>query len=198
MHWPIPLNTDTRKRPRARVRVGIQRHRRAGDHSDGRRRRSGSWAAHKAVKFDRNLCRRCNNERSQPFDAAYTSFISFVAANERNALRARRADLAEVIGADWPNRPEDVRRYYVKHISCRLAEAGLGVPTQVIRYLDTGARMNWVSLGLVTSGEWALIAKGMARHVEPLQGPLVAYQLEGRRHSQTGELAGVSSGYQYR
>lgn len=91
------------------------------------------------AKFDPNLCARCNNERSQPMDQAYDRFIDFVDERARTIISTRGFSWADVFGERWVSGSRGVKQYYVKHAGCRLADAGLEVPREMIRFLD-GAR----------------------------------------------------------
>lgn len=88
------------------------------------------------VKFPRVLCAPCNNARSQPFDAAYDVFAGFIADNEDTILQTRRFRFSDVYGIGWRSAKEDLAKYYVKHIGCRLAGAGIKVEQPVLDYLD--------------------------------------------------------------
>ncbi|HEX2071189.1 MAG TPA: hypothetical protein VHF90_06025 [Thermoleophilaceae bacterium] len=96
------------------------------------------------LKFETSLCVRCNDTRSQPFDAAYDKFIAWLLANEELVLKQRKFDLRAIFGADWEADALNVYRFLVKHIGCRLADAddGLlppnGVMDELIACLDGG------------------------------------------------------------
>jgi hypothetical protein len=92
------------------------------------------------VKFTANLCARCNNTRSQAFDHAYDRFVAYVAANERHVVSSRRIDLRAAFGADWRVAAEDILRYLVKHVGCRLAQNEIEVPVALLDFLDGGGR----------------------------------------------------------
>ena len=101
-----------------------------------------SGPASKAFKFDANLCRRCNNERSQPFDRAYDAFTSYISANSEAIRRSGEIDLAAVYGDSWPEDAENLVRYFVKHIGCRVAgeliAQRVAIDTDLNRFLDGG------------------------------------------------------------
>jgi hypothetical protein len=89
------------------------------------------------VKFDDVFCARCNNERSQPFDLAYDRLVGWWVENEGIVESTRRLPLEE-IDSDWQKLAEDVCRYFVKHIGCRIADCGFAVPDSFRAYLDAG------------------------------------------------------------
>jgi hypothetical protein len=88
------------------------------------------------LKFARVLCATCNNVRSQPFDMAYDTFTTFVINNEDSIIRARRFRFSDVYGGAWRSARENVAKYYVKHVGCRLAQAGIKVEQPILDYLD--------------------------------------------------------------
>lgn len=96
-----------------------------------------------ALKFTKSMCTYCNNTRSQPFDQAYDKFIEWVVANEARVLAERRIMLTEVFDSASTEQAEDVLRYFVKHICCRLAESVMNVgetllPPDALTFLDGG------------------------------------------------------------
>jgi len=96
-----------------------------------------------ALKFSPSLCSHCNNSRSQPFDRAYDHFIEWVLENEDKVLQGKSVDLEEAFGSAWRESAEDVLRYFVKHICCRLAETvtsdgELLLPGDALAFLDGG------------------------------------------------------------
>lgn len=90
----------------------------------------------KELVFKANLCQKCNNERSQPFDRAYDQFIGHIEDNTASILAVKQIQFSIIFGSGWHADRENVIRYYVKHICCRLAEAGVLVDPRVIKYLD--------------------------------------------------------------
>ncbi len=96
-----------------------------------------------ALKFSSSLCAQCNNARSQPFDRAYDRFIELLFEREDEVIADRHLDLSTAFGPDWTEFGEDVLRYFVKHICCRLAETltvneEIAVPADAISFLDGG------------------------------------------------------------
>jgi 5-methylcytosine-specific restriction endonuclease McrA len=88
------------------------------------------------VKFPRVLCARCNNARSQPFDLAYDILAAFVADHEDVILKARQFRFSDVYGTGWRSAKDNLAKYYVKHLGCRLVEAGVKVEQPVLDYLS--------------------------------------------------------------
>jgi hypothetical protein len=65
------------------------------------------------AKFGNNLCARCNNERSQPFDRAYDRFIEWFLANEVAVEDSGLIPLNDVF-EDWEEGSTLVISYYAK------------------------------------------------------------------------------------
>jgi hypothetical protein len=57
-------------------------------------------------------------------------------ANSASIIASKRLSLSAVFGGGWQSGRENVIRYYVKHIGCRLEEAGVLVDPRVTAYLD--------------------------------------------------------------
>lgn len=101
----------------------------------------------KHVKYLPSLCQYCNNTRTQPFDRAYDQFISWVFDhNEDSTLEKRFIDLAKVFGSEWQNRQRDLYKYFAKSFGCRLVDAGIPVPADVVDLIgkerfQTGLRL---------------------------------------------------------
>jgi hypothetical protein len=91
----------------------------------------------KVAKFSTNFCSRCNNERSQPFDRAYDTFIEWFLANEGDVERTGSVPLQEIFD-DYGIGSLDVLRYFGKHVGCRIADNDFTVPGTLRAFLDRG------------------------------------------------------------
>src|SRR3954469_21907422 len=116
-----------------------------------------------ALKFSPSLCSYCNNTRSQPFDRAYDRFIEWIVDNEEKVLADRVVDLEGALGSDWMEVAEDVFRYFVKHICCRLAESvkadgGTLVPRDALEFLDGGRPPESISTEMWIEPTWLRFA----------------------------------------
>jgi hypothetical protein len=87
------------------------------------------------AKFSNNFCARCNNERSQPFDRAYDTFIEWFLANEREVERTGIVPLEEIFDS-YQVGSFNVLRYFGKHVGCRIADVGFAVPETLPAFLD--------------------------------------------------------------
>jgi hypothetical protein len=109
----------------------------------GKQQREARSTKNDALKFAPSLCAKCNNERSQPFDKAYDRFIEELFKREDEVLAARSFDLRAAFGSEWSSLGEDVLRYFVKHIGCRISESltvsgERTVPADALDFLDGG------------------------------------------------------------
>lgn len=100
----------------------------------------------KALMFEANLCQKCNNERSQPFDRSYDKFIGHIHYNSTGIITAKQLRFSNIFQTDWLQHRENVIRYYVKHICCRLAEANIFVDQRVISYLNGDNNISCIEL----------------------------------------------------
>jgi len=82
----------------------------------------------KVVKYKKNLCAKCNNDLSQPFDKAYESFINYFLHNESIVLKRRFIDFKDVYGDEFEVGQRDLYKYFVKSFGCRLANDGYPIP----------------------------------------------------------------------
>jgi hypothetical protein len=110
-------------------------------HSEGRATEA-SGPTSDIFKFERTLCQKCNNERSQPFDRSYDEFISFVSDRPGQILDQMAISLRSVYGSSWEEGRDNLVRYYIKHICCRIADLEdqyhAVVDESLIEYLDGG------------------------------------------------------------
>ncbi|WP_344114478.1 hypothetical protein [Kribbella alba] len=100
------------------------------------------------AKFPANLCRRCNNEQGQPFDAAYDKFAEYVWNNTDLLWRSRHVDMQTIYGTPWNSSVVDLARYFAKHIGCRISEGGYAVPDTLATFMDGGEMMTDVQMVL--------------------------------------------------
>lgn len=92
------------------------------------------------VRWRRNMCARCNNSRSQPFDRAYDAFEVFLVSHFDVMADATRFDWKDVYGKDWRSGSKDLARYFAKQLGCMLATYDLPVPDDIRRFLNGAAR----------------------------------------------------------
>lgn len=88
------------------------------------------------AQFEKSLCPECNNSKSQPFDLAYDRMIEYYLENEELIKSKKSIDFSKVYGEKWKEGKENLFRYIMKHIGCRLSEIGFIPFQQTIEYLD--------------------------------------------------------------
>lgn len=109
------------------------------------------------IKWGKNLCQRCNNETSQPFDLAYDQFVDYLLGNFETLYKSKGLDWADIYGVDWQDKARCLSRYLVKQLGCMMATAQLPVPKEVIDFLNGATEVqsilvlpfrNWLSVEL--------------------------------------------------
>jgi hypothetical protein len=85
------------------------------------------------VKYDHNLCQKCNTAGTQRYDRAYDHFLDWIHSHEPDVLRHRVIDFAEVFGSGWENSQRDLFKYFVKSFGCRIVSSHRTVPKDLIR-----------------------------------------------------------------
>ena len=86
------------------------------------------------AKFESNLCQRCNNDMSQPFDIEYDKFVQFIKNNEDDIIDKKQFRFSDIYGQNWQDGRLNLLRYYVKHICCRLVSAKILIRDEIIGF----------------------------------------------------------------
>lgn len=151
------------------------------------------------VKFDQVLCAPCNNARSQPFDVAYDLFAAFIARNEDSILRRRGFRFSEIYGQAWRSAKENLARYYVKHIGCRLAQSGIEVAPSITDYLDGRATvLTGLEMQFEIWGDLVALAEHIRRHGDDFAGGLSMGDLLCMYSPSTGNITEIQGFLSYR
>ncbi len=90
----------------------------------------------KLVKYEKNLCAKCNSSFTQPFDKAYEQFVAWVMVNEPAVLRRRVIDFEAVYGEEWESNQRNLFRFFAKCFGCRLDGQNRAVSQDVIELLE--------------------------------------------------------------
>jgi hypothetical protein len=88
------------------------------------------------IKYDRNLCHRCNTTGTQLFDRAYDQLLDWIHDHEPEVLRLRVIDFAEVFSAGWEISQRNLFKYFVKSLGCRIVSSQRTVPKDLIKIFD--------------------------------------------------------------
>lgn len=139
------------------------------------------------VRWRKNLCARCNNARSQPFDVAYDIFDGFVVQGADSLMKCEYLDWSSVFGATWEKQSADLARYFGKQLGCMLASQRLPVPSDLIEFLNGADRCPSVWFALMINWRAAdahriMRRSGLEDGLSSFVGLIdsVAYQSDGR------------------
>jgi hypothetical protein len=119
-----------------------------------------SGANSKVVKYEKNICLACNSKRSQPYDLAYDRLIDWLMENERDVLRRRFLNFADVYGqSEFEVSQRNLYKYFAKSFGCRVNEAARAVPTDIRDLFDkerfeTGLRITFSVNEQVVANEY--------------------------------------------
>lgn len=149
------------------------------------------------MKFSKTMCRRCNNDRSQPIDQAYDRLCAFLHDREQRILSNRIFDLRQVYGSDWSEQRHNVLRYYAKHAACRIANNKLSVPDQVREYIGGGRPPNCMKFDCEIREDISTMANDLRRDDIP-DGSLWNGALIVMKSQSSGDISGANSFYGYR
>lgn len=117
-----------------------------------------------AVRFDRDLCRRCNDTRSQPFDRAYETYSAYVWENSGALWDSDGLDMEAIFGQDWKQKQLDLGRYFAKHFASRMVLDGLPVPSGLLDFLNGSSSAKNVRFCFtVDEGLWLLREHGQSQ-----------------------------------
>lgn len=84
------------------------------------------------LKYPNDLCSKCNNERSQPYDRAYDLFASYIRDNFGKLKRTLLIDTTLVFGKNQAkSRQQELFLYFMKAFGCQLHDRGLPVPQEM-------------------------------------------------------------------
>lgn len=90
----------------------------------------------KFVKFDKIMCSRCNNERSQNFDLDYTKFVDYIFKNLDKVKSEMIIDLRDLFQSNWRVSKTNIYSYFVKHFCCRIKLSDFEISNKVINFLN--------------------------------------------------------------
>ena len=84
------------------------------------------------VKFQKNLCQKCNNEKTKPFDNTYDRFIEWVIKNKKLVTHKRFINFNWIYGENILEEQRNLFKYFVKSFGCYIASSGDTVPPDLI------------------------------------------------------------------
>lgn len=150
----------------------------------------------KALKFQKNLCGKCNNSRSRPFDLAYTNLMDFVKINESTIISNRLLNLSEIYGSDWVEQVKNFKRYFIKHICCRLAEIKKEIPLEFINYLNGQPSLNYFFMKLHVMADVVAHLSELKKKGD-FRGDIEISDLRGVFGNSMGSLKNLMGYYRY-
>jgi len=89
----------------------------------------------KKVKYTNNLCAKCNNQLTQPFDIAYDIFFDYIVENYNLISKVRMIDFFDIYGGNFPIMQSDLFKYFIKIFGCDLSDSNFNVPEDLIELL---------------------------------------------------------------
>lgn len=122
------------------------------------------------VRWPRNLCRNCNNARSQPFDYAYDTFEAYLVTHGSVMGGWALLDWSLIYGQEWQTGAADLARYFSKQIGCMLAAQDLPIPADLVAFLDGAERCPSVSFMLIRNWRGVSADRRMRRHTPDEDG----------------------------
>lgn len=103
-------------------------------HSDQRRNVPVGSIKSNRLRSRAQLCARCNNDRTQPYDRAWEALSRRLRENWAAISKARKVDLSRVFPGAVGRQSLNVHLYFVKLFGCRIVEAG--VPIDIRKFSD--------------------------------------------------------------
>lgn len=84
------------------------------------------------LKYPNNLCAKCNNERTQPYDKAYEIFAEYIRTNFRRIKREREINTNLIYGkGKAKGQQKNLFLYFMKSFGCQLNDKRLPVPKEL-------------------------------------------------------------------
>lgn len=80
-------------------------------------KRIGSWKSH-LLHSKAKLCKKCNNEKTQPYDKAWEILSNYLYRNRKTLEKRRYFDLKKVYIDDFDTQSKNLQLYFVKILGC--------------------------------------------------------------------------------
>ncbi|MBN9200140.1 MAG: hypothetical protein J0H70_01960 [Microbacterium chocolatum] len=135
------------------------------------------------MKFEKSLCKNCNNSRSQPFDLTYDQWIGYLRANYDQIIESRTIDLRDVVHVAESDFRLNLAKYFAKHIGCRVADNAGKVPASLIAFLNgdsDSSAFAWTELCISSS---VFEEHEITQHMLGMSRTVADYSPEDRRLS---------------
>lgn len=106
---------------------------------DGNDRKFVQGPNSKELKFQNNLCAKCNNARTRPYDLAYEAFADYIRKNFGMLMHDLEINMNLIFGkCDAKSKQQHLFRYFAKAFGCQLHDAGRSVPQALKDVLQGG------------------------------------------------------------
>lgn len=151
----------------------------------------------KDLKFTKNICSACNNAKSQEFDRIYDRFIDFIKTNENAIIKTRNFKLSSIFGNNWRQATENVKRYYVKHMCCRLADGKIYIHPAIINFLNGSPHLKYVLMKMEFMEEF-LAVREITKSLNRDQYGIYIGDMPCILNKTNDSIKMISSCYQYR
>lgn len=149
------------------------------------------------LKFPANICQKCNNERSQPFDFSYDKFMTYIKKNEESIFESKVVDLSLVYGDRWPTDYTNLIRYFVKSISTRFATADIKIEPEIIEFLNEKKALQFYKLVFQIRTDWVEFYKHL-KTLDEDYGFVHASGIQGSQSKSMGTYYWLGGILQYR
>jgi hypothetical protein len=79
------------------------------------------------LKFKHKICKKCNNETTQPYDLAQIAFVTFVRENTSRLCQSKPVQGNEIFQQCARQKLKDLQLYFVKWAGCMIADEYNGI-----------------------------------------------------------------------
>lgn len=124
------------------------------------------------AKFEKNLCADCNNARSQKADRAWDLMSSYISDSWRSHRPGSRINLKKLY-RNVPFGADDLTRYVVKHMGCKIAASDCPVPDDLRRYMDDPDSVNSIHIAMYFSNGRAQMRNAIA-HLTGIENEMLS------------------------
>jgi hypothetical protein len=111
------------------------------------------------LKYEQSLCHSCNTARTQVYDQAYDSLISWREENESVVLKKRLIDFEEIYGRDFEEGQRNLFKYFVKSLGCQLVDSQQTVPSDLVDLLPKSAFRTALKITFAVNEDILLLPK---------------------------------------
>jgi hypothetical protein len=148
------------------------------------------------VKFRKTICRNCNAAKSKEMDSDYNLFIEYLKDNEDEIYKSKSFNSSAIFSTEWKEKILSVKRYFVKHICCHLAEVNIEIQKDAIDFLNGSNNLESISMGMALRKDKMDWVKMSKRNGEG--GGIIMLGVEGFKMDDTDSFKWIRGYYDYR